>query len=196
LARTSMPAMRRDVALRRIAHFLIALTPLYYALPVELPILSVHRWALVVVFFSGVCVFETYRLWKGITFLGLRPHEKEQIASFAWAAAGITAVLWLCPHDVAAAALVGMAFVDPLAGELRKSRSDSVAVGSSLALYFALAFCVLFLWEWRDDALVLVLAALGAVTAVAAERTKVRYVDDDFLMLVVPGAVMTALTLI
>jgi len=196
LAWVPVSAMRRDVALRRIAHLLIALTPLYYALPVELPILSVHRWALVVVFFSGVCVFEAFRLWKGITFLGLRPHEKEQIASFAWAAAGIAAVLWLCPHDVAAAALVGMAFVDPLAGELRMAKGDAIAVGVSLAVYFALAFSILFLWEWREGMLVVVLAALGAVAAVAAERTKMRYIDDDFLMLVIPGAVMTALTLV
>lgn len=196
MAWTPVSAMRREVVLRRIAHFFIALAPLYYALPVELPMLSLHRWTLVVVFFSGVCIFEAYRLWKGITFFGLRPHEKAQIASFAWAAAGITAVLWLCPHDIAAAALVGMAFVDPLAGELRKAKGDSISVACALAVYFALAFCVLFLWDWRDLGLVIVLAMLGSVAAVAAERTKVKHVDDDFLMLVVPGAVMTALTLI
>ncbi|MCU0851656.1 MAG: hypothetical protein MUC90_00145 [Thermoplasmata archaeon] len=188
--------MRREVVFRRVAHLLIALAPLYYALPVELPILSVHRWTLVVVFFLGICAFEAYRLKKGMTFLGLRPHERGQIASFAWAAAGIAAVLWLCPHDVAAAALVGMACVDPLAGELRKAKGDSVAVVSSLAAYFVLAFSVLFLWEWRDGLLVVILAAVGSITAVGAERTKVRYVDDDFLMLVVPGAAMTLLTLI
>lgn len=196
MGRMPVSTMRREVAVRRIIHFLVALAPLYYALPVELPVLSVHRWTLVVIFFAGVCVFEAYRLWRGVTFFGLRPHEKNQIASFAWAAAGITAVLWLCPHDIAAAALVGMALVDPLAGELRKAKGYAVAAVASVAVYFALAFSVIYLWGWRDDVMVLALATLGALTAVAAESTKVKYVDDDFLMLVIPGGLMTALTLL
>lgn len=187
---------KREVVMRRAVHALIALAPAYYAIPVNLPFIGWHRWTLVVVFFSGVMLFEAYRLRKGITFLGLRPHERNQIASFAWAAAGITAVLWLCPHDIAAAALVGMALVDPLAGEMRAAGyRDRSAVSVSLAVYFVLCAAVLTLWDLRPDAHALLLSAVAAALGVASERVKVRHVDDDFLMLVVPAGAMTALAL-
>ena len=188
--------MRKDVVMRRGVHASIALTPLYYALPENLPVIGWHRWTLVVVFFAGIMLFEAYRLRRGITFMGLRPHERDQIASFAWAAAGITAVLWLCPHDIAAAALVAMALVDPLAGEMRSAGyRDRSTVPLSLSVYFVLCVLVLILWDMRPDGESLALAALATVLGVASERFKVRYVDDDFLMAVVPAGAMTALAL-
>lgn len=188
--------MKREVLVRRAVHASIALTPLYYALPENLPFVGWHRWTLVVVFFAGVLLFEAYRLRNGRTFLGLRPHERHQIASFAWAAAGVTAVLWLCPHDIAAAALVAMALVDPLAGEMRGAGyKDRSVVPLSLAAYFALCAPVLVLWDLRPDTDSIALAAVATFLAVGSERFKVRYVDDDFLMAVVPAAAMTALAL-
>jgi hypothetical protein len=189
--------MKKDVVLRRGAHASMALAPLYYALPVNLPFFGIHRWSVVVAFFSVIVVFEAFRLWKGITFMGLRPHEKDQIASFAWAAAGITAVLWLCPHDIATAALVGMALVDPLAGELRLARvRDGMTVSSTLLIYFGLCIASLLAWDVRSALASLLLSAVAAPLAIASERIKTRYVDDDFLMSVVPAAAMTGLALL
>jgi hypothetical protein len=189
--------MKKDAIARRGIHMLIALAPLYYALPVNLPIIGLHRWTLVVVFFSAIMVFEACRLRKGITFMGLRPHEKNQIASFAWAAAGITATLWLSPHDIASAALVGMALVDPLAGELRlRAVADVKALPLSMLVYFVLAVSVLLVWDVRTAAQSLVLCTVGTVLAVFSERAKIRYVDDDFLMAVLPAVAMTALSLV
>ena len=189
--------MKKEVVLRRGAHASMALAPLYYALPVNLPFLGIHRWSVVVAFFSAIMVFEAFRLWKGITFMGLRPHEKGQIASFAWAAAGITAVLWLCPHDIASAALIGMAFVDPLAGELRRAGvHDKVTLASTLLVYFGLCIAVLFVWDMRSAPESLLLSVVAAFLAVASERIKTPYIDDDFLMSVIPAAAMTGLALL
>ena len=98
---------------RRGVHCLIALAPLYFLLPEDLPLIGLRRWVLLIAFFVGIAAFEVYRLRKGIVVMGLRPHEKNSIASFVWAAAGITTALWLLPRDIASAALVGMAFADP-----------------------------------------------------------------------------------
>ena len=180
---------------RRGMHALIALTPLYFALPVELSVEPLRRWMLLMGFFIGVCVFEVFRLWKGVTFLGLRPHEKYQIASFAWAAAGVTLLLWLFPEDIASGALVAMALVDPLAGELRGSKiKDTVTVPVALAAYFALFFVISAFMGDRGLVVYMALAAVGSVVAVPSERFKVRYVDDDFLMLVLPALAMTGLS--
>jgi dolichol kinase len=188
--------MDNETVLRRVAHLLIALAPLYYVLPVNLPLVGIHRWTVVVVFFVAILVFEGYRLWKGMTFLGLRPHEKNQIASFAWAAAGITAV-WLSPHDIASAALVGMALVDPLAGELRSAGVHvRKRTAASLVAYFAICLGILLAWDVRPVIELLLLSSVATVLAVASEGVKTRYVDDDFLMSVVPAAAMSGLALL
>lgn len=186
--------MEREVLVRRAMHVAIALAPLYYLFPDDLPICGVRRWVLLIAFFAAITLFESYRLKKGFTFLGLRPHEKRHIASFVWAAAGITTVLWVFPYDIAAAALVGMAVTDPLAGELRsRGRKERLTIPLSVAVYFALSAIVLVAWHDRSVAVNLMISLYGAVVAVASEMIKTRYVDDDFLMLVLPALVMTLL---
>jgi len=150
---------------------------------------------LLVAFFAGVSIFEVVRLWKGVTFFGLRPHEKYQIASFAWAAAGVTLLLWLFPQDIASGALVAMALVDPLAGEMRgQKKREPVTVSVSLIAYFILFLGVSVLVGERELGVYALLAMVGSTVAIPSERYKVKYVDDDFLMLVLPALAMTGLS--
>jgi len=151
---------------------------------------------LLVVFMCAIIAFESVRLVKGWKFFGLRPHETGQIASFAWAAAGITATLWLFPMEIATAALVGMALVDPLAGVLRgEGIRDTITVSASSLAYLALALSVLLVAGGYDLVGCLGLALVGTALAIPSEWIEVPYVDDDFLMLVVPAAGMAALSL-
>ncbi len=182
---------------RRLVHLLIALAPVYYLLPEDLPVVGLDRWVLLIAFFAMVAAIEAIRLPKGILVFGMRPHEKNQIASFVWAAAGITAALWLFPHDIATATLIGMAFVDPLAGELRlHAVATSPRLMASTVTYLGICLVVLVLAQDRGLSTTLLMSSIGAVVAVASEHFKSRYLDDDFLMLVAPGIVMTALALI
>ena len=189
--------MEREVLVRRFFHALVALAPIYYLLPVDLPYVGFRRWVLLIIFIAAIFAFEGIRLWKKFTFLGLRPHEKDRLASHAWAAAGLVIVLWLFPHDIASAAIVGWALVDPLLGELRtlKLRSRSVIVLSA-AVYFGLALLMFLLWDERTAAEALVLSAVGMAVAIPAECVKVRYVDDDFMMSVLPALAMLGLALV
>jgi hypothetical protein len=188
--------MDREVLVRRLVHCLIALAPLYFLIPDDLPVIDVRRWVLLIVFFVGISVFEAWRRWKKITFLGLRPHEKEQIASFAWAAAGITFVLWLIPKDLATATLISMALTDPFMGELRRVYGKKPSVfASSFAVYFLLAFSVLAIWADHNVASCAVIALAGALVAIPSEAVKLPAIDDDFVMLAVPGVVMGVLAL-
>jgi len=189
--------MKEEVVIRRAFHCLMALAPVYYLLPVDLPVIGVRRWVVLIAFFAIIILIEVIRLPKGILFLGMRPHEKDQIASFVWAAAGITATLWLFPHDIAAAAIVGMAFVDPLAGELRSHGVGTWRnIGASSLVYFAICSAILFFADDRLLPALLVMAAIGTVIAIGSEQFKNVHVDDDFLMVCAPGIVMTALALV
>lgn len=184
--------MKKDVLVRRSVHGLIALAPLYFLLPDDLPVIGLRRWVLLIAFLVGIGAFDAWRRHKGLTFLGLRPHERKGIASFAWASAGITFVLWLIPQDIATAALVSMAFVDPLAGELRvKHGKKPWPVMASAIVYFALALSIMALWGDHTVVQSMLLAFVGAGVAIPSEAFKVRYMDDDFAMLVFPAIVMS-----
>jgi len=184
--------MKKDELVRRSVHCLIALAPLYFLLPDDLPVIGLRRWVLLIALLVGVGAFDAWRRHKGLTFLGLRPHERKGIASFAWAAAGITFVLWLIPQDIATAVLVGMAFVDPLAGELRaKYGTKPWPIAASVLVYFALASVIMALWGDHNIFQSIILALVGAAIAIPSESLKVRYMDDDFSMLVFPAMVMT-----
>jgi len=188
--------MRSDVVLRRAVHMMIALAPLYYLIPVDVPYLDVDRWVLLIGFFLVVVMFESVRLWKGFPLFGLRPHEMRSIASFVWAAAGITIALWLFPMDIATVALVGMALVDPLAGELRSRYGQGVvSVALPVAAYFAIAVSILAWFGDTTPFFLVTVGIIGATSAVGAERYKVPRVDDDFLMVVVPCLMMELFSL-
>ncbi len=189
--------MEREEIVRRSVHAIVACAPIYYLLPVDLPYIGIPRWVLLVIFISAMFVFESVRIWKKITFLGLRPHEKGQLASHGWAAAALFIVLWLFPHDIATAAIVGWAIVDPILGILRSTKIDKtrvVTVGS--AVYFVLAVVMYLLWNERPPLEYAFLSLIGMVVAIPAEHVKVRYIDDDFLMSVLPALAMLAVAVI
>lgn len=187
-----MLGMDRETLVRRSVHCFIALAPIYFLIPDDLPVIGLRRWVLLIAFIAGIGVFDYWRRSKGIMFLGLRPHERKGIASYAWAAAGVTFVLWLITKDIATASLISMAFVDPLAGELRTRYGHKpLPILASVAAYFLLAFSVMALWGDRTVLQSGLLAILGAAIAIPSEMVKTKYIDDDFSMLVLPAVIMS-----
>jgi len=92
---------------------------------------------------------------------------------------------------------LGMAFVDPLSGELRLHGVGTWRnIGASLLVYFGICLTILFLANDRLLPALLVMATVGTVIAVGSEQFKSVYVDDDFLMVCAPGLAMTALALV
>jgi len=182
----------KGVILRRTVHSLIALAPLYYLLPIDMPFSPVKRWHLLIAFFVVIMLFEAVRLRKCITFLGLRPHETHSIASFAWAAAGITVALWLMPMEIATPVLIGMGLVDPLLGELRrKGTRPAVSFPGPLLVYALICVAALLVITEEGVAAILTVSFVGAFLAIGAERLDLPVIDDDFLMIVVPGSLMS-----
>ncbi len=183
--------MDKAVLFRRCVHCLLALAPCYFLLPAELPWLGTGRWVLLIGFFLVVVVVESVRHMMGWNFFGLRPHERHHIASFVWAAAGVTIALWFFRDDVATAAIIGMALVDPLAGELRRLRPGSpITIALPVAAYAGIAAMALYSYGMMTDLGVVSVSIIGAAAAVGVEREKIRYIDDDFIMIVLPCLLM------
>jgi len=187
----------RSRMVRRAVHVGLVFSLVYYLMPVDLPVLGLRRWVLLIGFIAVILGFEVYRLRKNMVFLGLRPHEKNQIASFAYAATGLVMVMWLFPHEIAAVSVIGLALIDPLLGELRRLRIPTVVkVLLPMGGYWLIALSVLHFAGGREIWEELTMGAAAMLVAIPSEWFKIEYVDDDFLMLLTPAIVMAWLSLI
>jgi hypothetical protein len=97
----------------------------------------------------------------------------------------------LFPQDIASGALVAMALVDPIAGEIRAAKiRDAIGVPIALLSYFLLCLAASWFVGDREFVVYAIMAAVGSAAAIPSERFKVRIADDDFLMLVLPALAM------
>lgn len=173
---------------RRLVHVCAPLFLVYYLIPDEIDGIDKRIGLLAVL--AAILAFEAVRLWRGWTFLGMREYEAGHVSAFAWASVGIAFAFLFFPLELAAPAVTGMAFTDPLIGELRCRKSNLYPL-LPLVFYFVLVlaiFVALMGWSWQ-----VVLASLvGTILAIGVERNRIKNVDDDFLMIVVPLLGMAA----
>lgn len=174
--------MDREAKIRRAVHLSAPLFLVYYFLPSPLWAGGPSREIGLVVILGAVLVFELLRLRLGLKVPGMRGYERYQLSAAAWAAMAMTVAMLFFPLDLAAPAVVGMALVDPLISRLRRTRWYP---GAPLAVHFLLVLAILLLFHPLSVRVVFA-AAVAAALAVGAEAVKTRYVDDDFLMIVVP----------
>ncbi|MAJ01228.1 MAG: hypothetical protein CMA10_02325 [Euryarchaeota archaeon] len=128
-------------------------------------------------------VAESIRLKFGITIFGQRDYEAKQISALAWGAFGIGMVLLLAPHEAYAYPLIlSLALGDPLMGELRRKGIESRKVmiySTILILAIWLACSVQF------DTPVVASFILAPVCMIS-EWPRLRYIDDNATMLLIP----------
>lgn len=179
-----------DRAWRRVLHGFAAVALLYYALPnnffVILPKEDVLLAAL-----AAVLVLEVLRHTVGLELPTIRSYEEDRLGSFAIFAVAIVASILLFPVPIACAVVLGTAMVDPLAGELRGNpRYHRVDAVVPFAVYAGLAFAGLAVIGPWPPLLSVGLAGLAAAIAIAVERPKVWWFDDDLAMTLVPAVAL------
>jgi hypothetical protein len=176
---------------RRGFHFCAPLFLVYYLIPRDLWGIGFFREAMLLAVFVVVMVIEALRLAKGKVFFGLRDYEKGQLSAYAWAAIGITVAFLFFLREFVICAVWGMGWTDPLIGELRRHWKKGYPA-IPLVTYFLLTFTLLRVFSEIALPVCLLLAAVGSAVAIAVEYPKIRHVDDDFLMLIVPLVAVTA----
>jgi hypothetical protein len=133
---------------------------------------------------------EAARLRLGITVFGQRDYEATQVSALAWGALAIGLVLLALPEAALGAPLIlSLAFGDPLLGELRRAgRSPrTVFLLGTVALALVWGACVAWLGTpW-------LLAVLLPPLCVAAEWPRLRWIDDNATMLLLPLAAVMLL---
>lgn len=182
-----------DRAWRRIVHMGGALALLYFVLPS--PLLGLlPTWTIIVAALGLVALLELLRHGAGLELPTLRPHEEHRVASYVYYGAALAIAVLLLPRVIAVPVVLGTAFIDPLAGELRLRRvGPGRQWGLPIGVYFALALGgIAVAGNWP---LPWIVAGSGAaaVAAVLAERPRYRWYDDDLAMTLAPALVLLLL---
>jgi hypothetical protein len=181
-----------DRVWRRTLHVLGAIALVYYALPTNFFVIAPKEYILLAAL-AAVLVVEGLRHAIGLELPTIRPYEEGRVGSFAIFGAAIVVAILLFPLPIACAVVLGTAVVDPIAGELRRdSRYRKVDAAVPFGAYSALAFtglAILGTWPVLPS---VGLALLAGAIAVAVERPKVWWIDDDLVMTLVPAVALYA----
>jgi len=181
-----------DRAYRRLLHLFGAAVLIYYPLPNDFFVIA-PKADILLGAFAVMVVLEVLRHVAGLELPTIRPYERHRIASFVFYALALVLAVLVFPLPIGAAVVLGTAAVDPIAGELRRrGGSPFITVGVPLAVYGILAFVGLgVIGNWPVGFAAL-FAACAAPIAVAAERPKWPWVDDDLVMTLAPGLFLVA----
>jgi hypothetical protein len=128
-------------------------------------------------------VLEGFRLKFGITIYGQREYEAKQISALGWGAFGIGMVFLMAPIEAYAWPLVlSLSLGDPFLGEMRRRGMDTrnIIISSVVFLFFVWTAC----WHWFGTPFWM--AFLFAPLCVASEWPRLRYIDDNATMLLIP----------
>jgi hypothetical protein len=183
-----------ESAVRRLVHICLPVFLLYYVIPDDTWIGIDKRLVLLGALFVFI-IFEFLRLAYQIRVFGTREYEMDSMAAYLWAGIGFTVAFLLFDYALVVPAVLGMAWIDPLSGFLRE-RKSGLYPWLPFASYLVLAAVTLIVVSSFAPQSIVFIAAAGAASGIAAEHKRVRFVDDDFLMLVIPLVVMTIVSLI
>ncbi|MFQ6120846.1 MAG: hypothetical protein ACE5KE_13315 [Methanosarcinales archaeon] len=163
----------------------------YYLLPNDLGIGFPKQYVILIVL-SLVLLIEAIRIKTNRVFFGLREYERWQISAFAWAAIGIALSFLFFPKKFVVPTIIGMAFIDPMIGEIQIHKKEWYPFVPALCYALILLVC-LILWSTYSVRYILLFTVVGTIVAIASEYPKYKYIDDDFLMLMAPLVVLTFL---
>ena len=133
---------------------------------------------------------EMIRLKLGFTVFGQREYESKQVSALAWGALAIGLVLLITPTKEYAYPLIfSLTFGDPFMGELRRKGMDSRSV-----IIAACVFLIgIWLARWYAFGTPIIVCLIVAPIAVLAETPRLRYIDDNATMLLIPLAAVVTL---
>jgi len=188
----------RGHAFRRLTHVAMAAIPLiYYASGDDVAdYFSVELDELVSYVFLLVLVIEVVRLRLGIVIVGQREYESKQISAFAWGAFAVCLALLVTGMEPFASGsglksgiygiplIFGLTFVDPLMGEIKRQKQDMrLAITTGLVASYAIWVGCSF-WLGTPLWTCILLAPL----TVLGELPRVKYIDDNATMILLPLA--------
>ncbi len=176
--------------LRRITHVSLAIIPwLYYWHGEEIAGkvgTTAQYFAFIVL--GIIIVAELIRLKIGFTIFGQRAYEANQLSALFWGAVSVVLALAFSPlvgvmgAAFGAPLVLGLAFGDPVMGEIRRAGKEPkfVVVGGLITVY------AVWLLSWNCLDTPLLFAILIPPIQVASEWPRLRWIDDNGTMILIP----------
>lgn len=177
---------------RRVFHTFGASFLVYYLLPDYDWINLLKLWILttIVVF---IIILEILRINGFVSsdhFFGLRMYEKKRIGSYIFFAVGVLLLLAFFPQPIAVPCILCASIGDPVMGEIRHrfTKRHIYILGFLVCLFF-----FLFSWYTAGWFLMIVVSVIGACFAVLGEIKKFWWIDDDFMIQILPAVLLLIL---
>ena len=183
--------MEKPHLFRRLFHMTASFYLAYYLLPEEL-FPGFFRWYGVVILVAIALFVEAVRLKTGRLVFGMRKYESKQISAYAWFALGMGLALLFFDMIFVVPVVIGMATIDPIIGEIRH-RKKELYPGIPSLLYAIIMFICLFLLADMEIWIIVLFTLVGTIVAIYTESWKIKEIDDDFLMIIVPLLALSVL---
>ena len=136
----------------------------------------------------AVILGEALRLKMGVAVYGQRDYEANQVSALAWGAFSVGVVCLACPkvglHGAALGAplILSLSLGDPVLGEMRRNGVAEKNVMIFGTLFLAAIWSAGVIWLDTPWWVVPLFAPLG----VLAEKPRLRWIDDNATMLLIP----------
>ena len=135
-------------------------------------------------------LLESLRLKIGLTVFGQRDYEAHQVSALAWGAVGVGFVLLLTPDEAYAWPLIAsLALGAPLMGELRRKNVNDRQV----MIYATSLILAIWLLSSLQFGTPVWLCIILAPVCMISEWPRLRYIDDNATMLLIPLALVLLL---
>ncbi|HWR27140.1 MAG TPA: dolichol kinase [Candidatus Thermoplasmatota archaeon] len=174
---------------RRVFHTFAASFLFYYLLPDE-EWINVIKIIVPVILVFCLIVIEYHRLRGALDhqrFFGLRNYEKKRPASYLYFGIAVLLLFLLFPQQIAIPCILCASFTDPVIGETRYhlGKKKAYIIGFIISLFF-----FLITWFRADWRILILVSVIGAAGALAGEAKKLRYIDDDFMIQMLPALLL------
>jgi hypothetical protein len=170
--------------LRRLVHVSAPVFLVYYYLPDPVFPGFVDKQPGLFLFLALILTIEALRLWYSPYIIGMRDYEKYRISAAAMTAMALTVAMAFFPIGIVLPVVLGMAWVDPLMGIMR-ARKSKYYPAAPIVLYFVLMIVPLS-YFFGLTPLVIFASVVATFLGIMSEIKKNWYIDDDFLMILVP----------
>ena len=177
---------------RRVFHAFGASFLFYYILP-NVDWINVLKFWIPPLLVIVAILIEILRI-KGFIgsdhFFGLRMYEQKRIGSYVFFAVAILLLLRFFPQQIAVPCILCACFADPVMGEVRNrlNKKSAISIGFLLCM-----FLFLFTWYKADPILMTIVGLIGATGAVIGETVKFSWLDDDFMIQMIPAILLLLL---
>jgi hypothetical protein len=170
--------------LRRLVHISAPVFLVYYYLPDPVFPGFIGKQPGLFLLLALILVIEAFRLYFSPNIIGMREYENYRISAAAWTAMALTVSFAFFPIEITLPIVLGMGWIDPIMGIMR-ARQSKFYPSVPTVLYFILMIVPLS-YFFGLTPLVIIASVVVTFLGIMSEIKKNWYIDDDFLMIIVP----------